>query len=31
MKNEGTFNIEAADGFPFSRDSKDFQIGRAHV
>ena len=29
MKNEGTFNIEAADGFPFSRDSKDFQQGVA--
>jgi alkylhydroperoxidase/carboxymuconolactone decarboxylase family protein YurZ/catechol 2,3-dioxygenase-like lactoylglutathione lyase family enzyme len=29
MKNEGTFNIEAADGFPFSRDSKDFKAGVA--
>ncbi len=29
MKNEGTFNIGAADGFPFSRDSKDFQQGLA--
>ncbi len=29
MKNEGTFNIEAADGFPFSRDSKDFRQGVA--
>ena len=29
MNNEGTFNVEAADGFPFSRDSKDFQAGLA--
>ncbi len=29
MKTEGRFNIDAADGFPFSRDSKDFQQGVA--
>ena len=29
MKTEGRFNINPADGFPFSRDSKDFQQGLA--
>lgn len=29
MKSEGRFSLEAADGFPFSRDSKDFKQGLA--
>ena len=29
MENESTFNIAAADGFPFSRDSQDFKQGLA--
>ena len=29
MKTEGRFNIDPADGFPFSRDSQDFQQGVA--
>ena len=27
MKTEGRFSLDAADGFPFSRDSKDYQQG----
>lgn len=29
MKTEGRFSLDAADGFPFSRDSKDYQQGLA--